>query len=124
MKTSRFLLIHLLFLLIGGNVQLSAESLQNAPEAELQQTQDFDFDTTWPSGQAVLFSSPVSGESGFNFRDRLPESNTEEDRKSLDFTPYQNTLRSTPDSIYFEFSELIDGSQTSRTLLFPFHSFL
>lgn len=124
MKTRRFLLIHLLLLLIGGSVQLSAESLPKSSEAEIQQTKDFDFDSTWPSGQAVLFSSPASGESGFSFRDRLPESNTEEDRKSLDFASCQNAVRNTPGSIYFEFSELIDGSQTVKTLLFPFHSFL
>ncbi|MEQ9034931.1 MAG: hypothetical protein RID02_06630 [Gracilimonas sp.] len=118
------MLIHLLLLLLGGSVQLSAESLQKSSEAEIQQTQDFDFESTWPSGQAVLFSSPASGESGFNFRDRLPESNTEEDRKSLDSSSWLNTFRSTPDSIYFEFSELIDGSQTIKKLLFPFHSFL
>ena len=126
MKSRSFLLIYLVLLLTGGTSQVLADtdSLPYTPESEIQQTQDYDFESTWPSGQAIFHSSPGSGERGFNFRDQLPESNTEEDHTSSEDHIAADHFRIKPNALYIGISDLIDNSQTPRKLLFPFHSFL
>ena len=124
MKTTQFLFIYLVLLFTGGTTQTLADSFSALPDAEIQPVQEFDLESTWPSGQAVLFSSPLSGESGFNYRDRLPQTNTEEHHHSLDFLSRKNTSRSTPASFYISICSFIECVQASNKLLFPFHSFL
>jgi hypothetical protein len=120
----KFLLPFLVVLLNSGISQILAGTTNFYSGAEIKQTESIEFENTWPSGRAALFSSAASGESGVSFRERLPDSNTEEDHELFDFSSRQHTFSCSPDSTYLKFSALIDESQTNKILLFPFHSFL
>ncbi|MBO6586228.1 MAG: hypothetical protein JJ953_09005 [Gracilimonas sp.] len=120
----KFLLPFLVVLLNSGINQILAGTTNSSSSVEIKQTESIEFGNTWASGQALLFSSAASGESGGSFRERLSDSNTEEDHELLAFSSRQHTFSCSPDSTYLKFSALIDESQTNKILLFPFHSFL
>ncbi len=124
MKFKRFLLTTLALLIISGASSISADTIPETRQSEIHPIQEFDLGSHWPSGKAVLFSVPTSAESSANLRDRLPQTSSEEDKRSSTPSTRNHFGREIPEAFYFQISGLIDGSQTTRKLLFPFHSFL
>lgn len=124
MKLKYILLTTFALLLIGGTSSLSADAIQETHPSEIQPVENFDFGSPRSSGKAVLLSAPTSGESGAHLRDRLPQTSSEEDKRSSAPSNRSHFGREIPEAFYILISGLIDGSQTTKKLLFPFHSFL
>lgn len=123
MKIKIFLTAFLL-LIIGSVSPVFANPISELPPAEIQPGVDDHTESTRHTGRSV-FSVPTSGESEFNFRDRLPNSNSEEHSKDKNDHASASDLIQRKCSLYFiDFPEQIDCSQSIKILLFPFHSHL
>lgn len=124
MKTKLFLTAFLL-LLISSGASVSANPVPEFPTAAILPAVDDRAESNRHTGQVDLFPVPASGESGFNFSDRLPNSNSEEHSKDKNDRASSSDLIQRNCSFYFrDFPKHIECSQSIKILLFPFHSFL
>ena len=110
---------------MSSNFQLSAEAVHRTHSAEIEAVLGSNEIPFGPASQGELFSTSNTAESSIQLREYLFESSTEEETRDYNFTYFLNDSDlKTPGFIYLGFSDLIHCSQTIRTLIFPFHSYL
>lgn len=123
---NRFIISSVLLLLVLSNFSaLAAESFPDSHSAEILKTDQPGANSTWPASDATLISLPSSGESGADFRDQLPKSNSEENYEgsaSLDHLKEYSYRNSS--FVYLSISNQVFSSQNTKKLIFPFHTYL
>jgi len=125
MKLKLSIFTFLLLLVSSSSFNLSAEAVQKTHSAEIEAVLGGSENPFGPESQGVLFSDSNTAESSTQLREHLLESSTEEETREYSFTYFLNDSDlTTPSLSYLGFSDLIHGSQTIRTLIFPFHSHL